>query len=164
MKLVHLISEVNPSQLKIYVDMDGVLVDFDKQITHYNLDKYDKGNSKIWLIIRRIGPKFWSTMKWMPDGRTLWNALKPYKPTILSAPPIPKDAVATEGKSEWVKRELGGVPYIIEKRKELYAKPNAILIDDMVKNVDKWRQAGGIAILHKNTASTLRQLGDLLNK
>jgi hypothetical protein len=33
-----------------------------------------------------------------------------------------------------------------------------ILIDDRVDNVEQWRSQGGIGILHKNTADTIKQL------
>ena len=38
--------------------------------------------------------------------------------------------------------------------------PN-VLIDDHSKNVDEWKKAGGIGILHKDIGTTIRQLQKL---
>ena len=42
-----------------------------------------------------------------------------------------------------------------------HAGPNHILIDDKQKAIAPWRQAGGICILHTNTATTIHHLKKL---
>ena len=46
-------------------------------------------------------------------------------------------------------------------QKKDYANENSILIDDRSKNIDQWRAAGGIGILHINAASTIEKLKEL---
>lgn len=152
---------------KIYVDMDSVLTDFEKQLAEL-LDRplergWDFGNDpKVWSKISKAGEDFWVSMKWMPDGRELWDAVKKYDPTILSAPTRHPSSVS--GKKKWLKENLPGVPYIIESKKEQYAEKDAILIDDREKNIKKWEDAGGIGILYKNADSTIKKLGEIMSK
>ena len=42
-----------------------------------------------------------------------------------------------------------------------YAAPNHILIDDRESNIDQWRAAGGIGILHTSASNTIQQLKKL---
>ena len=46
-------------------------------------------------------------------------------------------------------------------KKQNYANPDSILIDDRVSNIDQWVKAGGIGILHTDTVSTINKLKEL---
>ena len=72
----------------IYQDMDGCLTNFGKAIKELGLtfDVIDNEPNKAWPIIARAGENFWSHMSWMKDGKVLWDYIKKYDPTILSAP------------------------------------------------------------------------------
>jgi hypothetical protein len=153
------------SQYKIYCDMDGVLCDFDKQFSDSNpehlspseyIAKYS--TSKFWKLIGSYKEKFWSEMEWMSDGKQLWEYIIKYKPTLLSAPSY--EASSRFGKRLWVDKNLPGTKLILAAadKKQNYSKPNRILIDDKESNVEQWRSQGGIGILHKNTADTIKQL------
>ena len=153
--------------MKIYVDMDGVLTDFDKKLADLlekTLDRgWDFGNDpKVWKKITEAGKSFWADMVWMPDGRKLWDAVKKHDPMILSAPTRHPSSV--EGKKEWLKSNLPGVPFIIDQKKEKYADKNSVLIDDREKNIRKWEDAGGIGILHKDAESSLKKLSEVMSK
>lgn len=117
-------------------------------------------DSKIWGAIAKAGKNFWSTMLWMDDGHELWDGLKKYDPTILSAPT--NHASSVDGKKEWLKNNLPDVPFIIEQKKEKYADPDSVLIDDREKNIKKWEETGGIGILHKNAKTTLEKLDKIM--
>jgi 5'(3')-deoxyribonucleotidase len=153
--------------VRIYVDMDGVLTDFIQQLSKL-LDKplkpgYDFGNDpKIWKKIDGAGEDFWATMKWMPDGKELWDALEKKHPTILSAPSNHESSI--KGKKQWLKKNLPKVPYIIEEEKYKYADKDSVLIDDREKNIKKWEDAGGIGILHKDAEDTLKKLSKILKE
>lgn len=153
--------------LKIYVDMDSVITDFDKQLADLLGRKLDRNwdfgsDPKIWKKITEAGVSFWADMPYMPDGEKLWNALKRYKPIILSAPT--RDYSSVQGKKKWMSKNIPNAPYIIERHKDKYAEPNAVLIDDRIKNIRKWEDAGGIGILHKKVDSTLKKLRDIVSK
>ena len=47
------------------------------------------------------------------------------------------------------------------KFKQKYAGENKILIDDMERNIQQWRDKGGIGILHTSAVDTIKQLKEL---
>jgi FMN phosphatase YigB (HAD superfamily) len=149
---------------KIYCDLDGVLVDFNKgyfELTGHKLDGIYRTDTNFWDPINQAGYDFWINLDWMPDGKELWSYIKKYKPELLSAPSRhPSSRVA---KYDWVNRELQGVHLILRsaKHKKDFASPTSILIDDRVDNIADWVGAGGIGILHKNAEDTILQLKDL---
>jgi hypothetical protein len=94
----------------------------------------------------------------MPDGKELWNYIKKYNPTLLSAPS--RDPQSRWGKRIWVKKNIPGTPLILAaaNKKKNYSKRNSILIDDRVSNINEWNAEGGIGIFHVNTENTIKQL------
>lgn len=149
----------------IYCDMDGVLVDFDRgyqELTGVTTKHADsQGVDTFWEPLTKAGAAFWIKLKWMPDGKQLWNYIKKYNPELLSAPS--REESSRLGKRVWVKRELPGVKLILRsaERKQEFANPTSILIDDREKNIQQWEAAGGIGILHTNAADTIKQLKQL---
>ena len=152
------------NKYKIFCDMDGVLVDFNKG--YYELTGIDIGDSfrndvNFWNPINKAGYDFWINLEWMPDGKTLWDYIKKYEPLLLSAPSNKIDSRI--GKRDWVKRELPGVRLILrsaEHKKDL-AAPTGILIDDRLENVNGWKSVGGIGIHHTSTSDTIKELKKL---
>lgn len=147
----------------IYCDMDGVLTDFEHQwktFSKSNLDpdqfKDKYGESKFWEMIDSFGLDFWKDMKFMVDGKELWNYIKKYDPIILTSPSHNK--VSEVGKNKWVKDNLGLNKIIFSHSKEEYAAKNRILIDDRESNINKWKLHGGIGILHSTTKNTIEEL------
>lgn len=146
--------------VELYCDQDGVLSDFDQMFRDHT-DKYphEVESPELWKSIDRIDD-FWTGMDWMPDGPELWAFIKPLNPTILSAPS--QSPLCIPGKKHWLSQHIGEVPAIFEQAKEKYAGPGKVLIDDRDSNIEKWRGAGGIGILHKSAADTIRQLQELM--
>ena len=165
LELARGLQEQEDPKYKIYVDMDGVLVDFDggyEKLTGMTTKEADeKGPEFFWKPISKAGAKWWITLKWMPDGKQLWDYVKKYNPELLSAPS--REEASRMGKRVWVKRELPGVKLILRSadKKQEFASPNSILIDDREKNIEQWRNAGGIGILHTDAASTIKKLKEL---
>ena len=148
---------------KIYCDMDGVLVDFDKGYEELTGKKasFDTPKEEFWEPISKAGAAFWIKLPWMPDGKQLWDYIKPYNPDLLSAPS--REESSKIGKFTWVKRNLPGTKLILRsaERKQEFATPNSILIDDRADNIQRWKDAGGIGIVHTSAADTIQQLKDL---
>jgi len=148
---------------KIYCDMDGVIVDFDKgykELTGKEAS-FDTPKEEFWAPIQKAGASFWIKLQWMPDGKKLWEFIKPYNPDLLSAPS--RDESSKIGKFVWVKRNVPGTKLILRQaeRKQEFATPNSILIDDRADNIQRWKDAGGIGIVHTSAADTIQQLKDL---
>jgi len=153
-------------QYKVYCDMDGVIVDFERGYNDLTgkqtpgVDStYDKND--FWSAITKAGAKFWADLNWMPDGKQLWSYIKQYNPSLLTAPSREKSSEI--GKQEWIDKNLPGTPVIFKQAKDKkdLAEPNAILIDDRKDNIQQWIDAGGIGIRHTSTESTIKQLQKL---
>lgn len=160
--------------VEIFVDLDGVLVDFVKKakewVPGWEDDAHPMRNKKLdrelWGRVggrAKLGIPFWGTMEPMPDAHELWSYLQKYNPQILSATGVV--GAPEPEKREWVKRHLGAnvVVNLVRRAadKSQMAGPNRILIDDKMKALDPWKQQGGIPILHTSTANTIRQLKEL---
>jgi len=141
---------------RLFVDMDGVLTDWLKQYEDFSGRPFDESKDITWGITNNL--EFWSTMKWLPKGRALWDALKPLSPVILSAPASSTHAV--DGKTLWVQEHIGrDVRYVFENEKWIYADARSILIDDMDRNIEPWEENGGIAIKYTgNPTAAIKEL------
>jgi hypothetical protein len=164
--LIEILKEIQPIQYIIYCDMDGVLCDFDERFKFFSglspteyKSKY--GTNEFWDVINKAGIGFWTGMKWMPDGKQLWNYISPYNPTLLSAPSSQSESRL--GKKLWVEKHLPEIKLILSKAsdKKNYSKPFHILIDDRDSNIEDWRNKGGIGILHTSTFDTIKKLKKL---
>lgn len=161
--MIKLLDMINTPSYTIYCDLDSVLVDFDrgfKNLTNYLPKDYENeyGLDKFWDAINEKGVKFWASLKWMSDGRELWDYIKKYNPTLLSAPS--REESSKIGKRIWVKNNLPNTKLILSpaQYKKRYAGENKILIDDREQNIYDWISSGGIGILHTSTNDTIKQL------
>lgn len=158
--------EKETQKYQIYCDMDGVLTDFDERFDFYagiGPREYESkyGTEKFWNLIDKAGVGFWVGMKWMPDGKQLWNYIKPYSPIILSAPS--KQSESRLGKRLWVRNNIPNTKLILSKASEKrnYSGKYHILIDDRPSNIQQWIQDGGIGIFHTSAQNTIEQLKKL---
>lgn len=157
-----------PGYPKIFVDMDGVLTNFDKAVQDLGEKAAlglvegakDEDRDYMYEAIDKAGVEFWSTMEWTPDGKKLWDFLKPYKPALLSSPG--QLLYAEAGKTQWVAENIPGTTLLLEPDKYRYAERDAILIDDMMDNVSAWEEQGGTGILFEDTDTTIADLTELL--
>lgn len=173
-------------RVKVYCDLDGVLVDFNRGFENIdaNEDKlspseYEEkyGLEKMWKIVDDEGDSFWANLRWMKDGRALWDYIKRYDPTILSSPSRSKHSI--NGKVKWIERNLGisqdkpttsakkwddESRIILSRNKYKFAKaPTDILIDDTKAKIDKWVEAGGTGVLHTGSTDTIRVLEEIIS-
>jgi hypothetical protein len=157
---------------KIFLDMDGVIVDFmasvGKLFKLTDFTSWEAMGKEKYREINKMGERWWSQMKWTNDGKKLWNHLKSYDVTILSATPVDpvSRAISIKGKRNWLTKNIGSsyasnALIVIGIDKQKYADKNHILIDDSERNIRQWRSKGGIGILHKNTSDTIKQLEQL---
>ena len=158
---------IEEPKYKIFSDMDGVLTDFDESFKKASDGiaprDYEKkfGKDKFWELIDGGGVGYWVGMPYMPDGETYWNYIKDYDVELLSSPS--RSSTSRLGKRLWVRNNMPGVKLTLAQAylKKNYAAPNHILIDDRESNIDQWRAAGGIGILHTSASDTIRQLKKL---
>ena len=163
-------------EIKLFLDMDGVLTDFTtacEKLGGNMMFLYSNDKELFWKKITSAGIEFWSEMSWMPGGQELHSFLRSSGlcPTILSALPGPerKKALfnAREGKIKWLRKELGSsyaeaAILCYRPEKALQSGISRVLIDDNSENIREWKEAGGIGILHKNTSRTIRCFSKVL--
>jgi len=90
---------------KVYCDLDGVLVDFEKgvrQLLKAPSSQLVKGT--MWKQIARANA-FYEHLDWTQDGKRLWEGIRHLRPDILTGVPYPKSSRVE--KVNWCKRELG---------------------------------------------------------
>ena len=173
--LYKLIKENEVSAYTIYVDMDGVIADFDQRFfdlaemtpNEYK-DKY--GMNQFWDFIDEENKvKFWAGIPKMDGAEKLINYVSKYDYEILTAPSIKKQSRI--GKMVWLRKihpnlfpDTPKVNFKPAKEKHT-VKPTLtktdILIDDKQSTIDNWNAAGGTGILFTSAGNTIKQLKDL---
>jgi hypothetical protein len=153
----------------IYLDIDGVIADFDKRFTELagmGPREYEDsfGSEKFWDFIDiKHKIKFFSKMDWMPEGKKLYNFIKQFDHKLLSAPS--KNDASKVGKRIWAKENTPETQLILSPayNKKNYADKSNILIDDRESNIQQWKDAGGIGILFKSTDQVIDELKKIMN-
>jgi len=160
-----------PIDYKIFVDLDGVLANFDKKVKELTGKLPDQLVKKdMWNAIKKYykdGHQFYRELDLMPDANQLWNHIKVHDPIILTATGQKVESIKQE-KVEWCKEHFPGVQmigvvhshekanYIIRDTEEI-----SILIDDREKSINPWVAAGGVGILHTSARQTIKELKGL---
>ena len=158
---------------KIYFDMDGVLVDFDKGVKEilglepvkqeYHTKEFDDelfGRMKEEVNFYRNLDAIDDSVDFFND---LYDRYGPEVVEVLTGIPNPKRGIDAAGddKVAWVKKYLPEdviVHLVQRKDKKNYCKgKDYILIDDFSANTKEWEKAGGTAILFTDADSTRKQ-------
>lgn len=154
----------------LFVDLDGVMADLDRfclENLGHTFSEDKKVENAVWAGLNRMqdqGRKTFAVLPLMADAMELWGAIQPFRPHILTATGDRYQQVAQE-KRDWVRRHLPNHGDIItvqsSRDKAQHAAATHVLIDDRMKSIGPWREAGGIGILHVNAQTTLDQLRSL---
>jgi hypothetical protein len=156
---------------KIYLDLDGVIADFNKKYKELfdifpNKAEKDKTFDKLFTSF--IEQQGFATLDLMPNAIQLMDYLRQtgIDVEILSstASEHRHDEIRPQ-KLKWLKNNQIEFPAILVPgaylKKEL-ATPTAILIDDTPKNITQWQEAGGIGILYKDYDSCVAILQEYI--
>lgn len=180
METTSMLFERYRDEIDVYVDLDGVVADFDSWV----LKQYGRPLSE--LISTEEGKnKFYADYSDHILHHDLFNTLDTLPgavemimlvlsdsdyldlaPEILSAAGQNHTEIAMQQKREWCARNLPGIKVNLVTHstdKAKYAHPKAILIDDRMASIGPWRDAGGIGILHKNVQDTLISLKGIID-
>ena len=152
--------------MKVFLDMDGVLADFDSPIINQFGSKKEWNDR--WDL---LDPNFFHDLNKLPDDDKLVEYVRGlFDVHVLTA--IPKKGKfdgARKQKYAWCYNHYKIYPSYIHvcfrSEKQFFAveealQPN-ILIDDNAKNVAEFKAKGGIAILHTSTDQSIKELQQL---
>lgn len=152
--------------MQLFVDMDGVLADFDRHHETVFGERASKEADNVdWSRVNEY-PGFHLNIPPMADMLELWHFISPYKPIVLTGVPVSVDK-AVNNKRKWVAKHLGKhveVRCCLSKEKCLHAQHGDVLVDDWTKYQHLWVQAGGIWVTHTSAKSTIEKLKPLLEK
>lgn len=165
----------NPLKNKIYLDMDGVLADFDAFVFAHlgRTFLHEEGPGKdteMWEFLITVSNMYYRLLP-TSYAQELVAAARALTENVEILTAIPRRYHihgAETDKIEWTKLHFGNSlkvnfgPYSADKWK--HAQPGDILVDDRRDNIKDWTEkAGGIGIFHdhKNPQETFRRLEDI---
>jgi 5'(3')-deoxyribonucleotidase len=157
----------------IFIDMDGVLSDFNQRwFEFWEFDtetiRQKMTKEEMWRHTHEIDPFFFERLKPMPDafelvsGVSEWAIDNNFDVAILTGSPAEWGYLQ---KFRWGREHFPNIPTIVCKSKEkhFYCTPGDILIDDRTKYMDLWVNSGGTFIVHKTAKESLERLQRLYN-
>jgi len=143
----------------IFIDLDGVLADFD---THARAQGKIKADGK--TDYEALDVEWWRTMPAF-DGAVdfLQDMKKEGQTKFLTAPMVSPDSYY--GKAQWIanfdpergKWALMDLVICPGKVKQFLAAADRILVDDRMDNIQQWEAAGGIGIHHTGDFADTRE-------
>lgn len=146
----------------ILLDQDGVIADFWSAglKVHNRMDLVSCWPEGQWAMEVPMGisvPEFWRPI----DNYEFWRyTVRPFdrarefyeelcqKATVTICTSPSESADCAKAKIEWLREHIDPkIRYMIGSAKHLMGKPSNLLIDDYDNNVNKFKQAGGMALL-----------------
>lgn len=170
----------------LYLDMDGVLADFDTAATArgvINVESYIHLEKEHWsddqiehdkqLRVCMNDDDFWASIPPFKNVVQFYDAilrLSPYKVKILTA--LPKNHARAQPvaviKKVWLWKNLHVHPHdvitCLRSEKKKYADATSLLIDDNSGNCAEFIAAGGKAILHTKMFNTIQEVRKLYGR
>lgn len=153
--------------ITLYLDMDGVLADFNKEYMKLDPNKTDRKRFRSAVIDDKIFEK----LDFMPDAAELLNhvsRLNGINIEILTSmgthDPFQGNSAKYQ-KLNWLQAK--NIPYKAnfvreKKEKAQYATPTSILIDDSIGCITPFNEKGGHGILHTSASETNKVLDSIL--
>jgi hypothetical protein len=146
--------------VQLFLDLDGVLADFDTGYERVFGYKPDKAlDNADWAAVAST-PGFYQNLPPMPDASLLWSAVAHLTPIVLTGVPHAVKE-APENKRAWVRAHLGNqvdTRCCRSAEKATHANPGDVLVDDWTKYKHLWERAGGVWVTHTSAVSTVAQL------
>jgi len=155
----------------IYLDMDGVICDFQKryqELYHIPTDTAEKKGVFGRHFSDFIETRQFETLEPMEDMLELIKFLdEAYAPVqiLSSSARAESHENISYQKTVWLEKHNIRYPRHFVPGKSLkyrFANPNSIIIDDTRSVIDDWINAGGIAVWHDNAKKTIQELKELL--
>jgi len=140
----------------IYVDMDGVIADFDKYIYDRTGEHYDD-DAKTWEFVLKV-PHFYYKLDPTPYFDQLWDSIIRVGANVemlIALPRVTPIPEAKQDKLDWVTTYINKDVKVnfgpFSRDKWRHCKPGDVLIDDKPSNIAEWSDVGGFGFLHNYT-------------
>lgn len=151
---------------KIFLDLDGVVRNwtgginklFGTNIADEEITCWDYITNRICaekcISVKDFWEKqdrdFWINLEFTKDGQEILDTVAKVKaPVFILTSPTLNNAGWSQ---EWIKLHMPAFfqkkMYLIGPAKYACATPTSVLIDDAEKNIDPWRECGGIGVLY----------------
>jgi 5'(3')-deoxyribonucleotidase len=161
--LIELQNKIPEFKGKSFDELKAMLAGIQKKPSHKALKNalYDM-NKEIYAISGQEG--FFLNLPEMPGARTMLEVaiqLSGRLPHILTAPV--KSEFCQPEKEQWMIDHFDGLydQFYCQSNKEEFANPDALLIDDRMKNINIFREAGGQVIYHTDPEITIKRLREI---
>ena len=153
--------------ITLYLDMDGVLCNFDKAYRVYDPEKSDRKRFRQAVLDYHI----FEDLEFMPDAQELLNhvcKLDDIQLEILTSMgtfDVVQGNAAKYQKMKWLDKH--NIPYKAnfvrnKEEKAKYATPTSILVDDSIGCIKPFNVAGGHGILHLKSVDTIPQINNVI--
>lgn len=160
---------------RIFVDLDGVLADFDARVVALFGEKQHANTpaeqDAMWARLA-VHQDLYRDLAPMPDAMLLWDGVIATGCNVAVLTALPRRTTmptAQADKEAWCLKHLKPHrpvltgPYSRDKWK--HARPGDILIDDRQSNVTDWGAHGrGHGILHKSAVESLSAVYEILHQ
>lgn len=156
---------------KLYLDMDGVLCDFDKRFRELfgHPPEEVKGTftkSSHWKEF--VEGEHFATLDWFPGAKDLLEYIHGFDIQVEILSSSGGEEFYTEiadQKTRWLRSNNLHYPVNIvpgKRYKRDFAHPQHVLVDDTDRNIVEFIEAGGFAILHLKPEDTISVLEYIL--
>ena len=148
-------------KIKIFLDMDHVLYDWDKSALRligvdtndpevreiikkdYTIaDDFHCSRSKFDRMVENQREEYWANLELYPWSKDLYRRLSEISDVVFLTSPGPY-SYAYGGKLTATKRDFNSDAIILTRHKYYCADENSILIDDSAKNISQFKNHGG---------------------
>jgi hypothetical protein len=154
--------------ITLYLDMDGVLCNFDKAYRAIDPEKADRKKFRDAVFTYKI----FEDLEFMPDAQQLLNFVSKLEGinieilTSMGTFDAVQGNAAKMQKMKWLdSKNIPYKPNFVRSKEEKakYATPTSILIDDSIGCIKPFNVAGGTGILHTSARESIEQLARSLD-
>lgn len=151
-----------PEIKMLFVDLDGVLVDFHSELVKlHGIDPNslsedewaewdnhgpDRDPRHFWEPLNNVDSEWWANLPKLPWADRLWSACNRFCQDVVILTSTPRNSCSASGKFQWIEKNLGTYQALIGRPKFACAQSGHALIDDRTINLTPWQQYGGIPI------------------
>jgi 5'(3')-deoxyribonucleotidase len=158
----------------LYLDMDGVVADFDEYAARTLGIPPSSGiyPDEVWYKLATNARLYRDLIKTPYADELVFHCSRIAKKFnfelyFLTAVPKGNDVPwAFYDKVVWAQKNFPAIPVMFgpfSRDKHVHCRPGDVLIDDRRSNIEEWRAAGGIGILHTEYESTKAVLDELFD-